>query len=104
MVSVGGVKVLHVGDAAMDPEDYRRAGLDQVELDVALVPFWYFQPGPGYDLVQTYMNATHKIAVHIPPGEIAEVRAHLEENFPGVMVFAEPMEQVSFSPRPRNSQ
>ncbi len=101
LVSVGGLKVLHVGDAAMDPEDYRRAGLEQVDLDVALVPFWYFQPGPDYDIVQTYMHATHLIAVHIPPGEVAEVTAHLEENFPGVMVFAQPLEQVSFSPTVR---
>ncbi len=34
--------VLHIGDAAMDPADFQRAGLDQVKLDVVMIPFWYF--------------------------------------------------------------
>jgi L-ascorbate metabolism protein UlaG (beta-lactamase superfamily) len=103
LVHIGGMAVVHVGDAAMDPTDFRRAGLDQVKLDIALVPFWYFQPGPGADVVAAYLDATHKIALHIPPDEMAEVTAHIQANFPDVLVPQAPMEQVRFSPEPTST-
>ena len=64
-------------DAAMDATDFQRAGLDGMEIDVALIPFWYFQPGPGVDVIRRYMDAPAKLAVHIPPGEMEEVKDHL---------------------------
>ena len=98
LIEFGDVKVLHVGDAAMDPTDYKRAGLDQVELDVALIPFWYFQPGPGATVVETYINARYKIALHIPPDEMVEVTEHLLEYFPEVVILANPMDELKMVP------
>jgi len=92
------VRVLHVGDAAMDPTDYKRAGLDQVVLDVALIPFWYFQPGPGATVVETYIHARYMIALHIPPDEMVEVTEHLQEYFPEVIILAGPMDELKIVP------
>ena len=75
LVEIGGMTVLHIGDAAMAPEDFQTAGLDQVKVDVALIPFRYFQPGPGAAIVQQFLDARVKIAVHIPPGEMEEIKA-----------------------------
>jgi L-ascorbate metabolism protein UlaG (beta-lactamase superfamily) len=97
LVEIGGMKVLHIGDAAMNPVDFRKAGLDQVDLDIVLVPFWYFQPGPGADVVSEFMDAPLKIAVHIPPGEMEEVRLHMQEHFPAVKVLRGPLDEVRFS-------
>ncbi len=98
LVEVGGVKILHIGDAAMDPRDFETAGLQEEQLDVALIPFWFFQPGPGMEVVNRYMNARKKFAVHIPPAEVAEVSEYLAENFPEVGVLAEPGEFVDVIP------
>ena len=100
LIRIGGVTVLHVGDAAMDPADFLRAGLDQVKLDVALIPFWYFQPGPGAELISQFLDATLKLAVHIPPGEMDEVRAHLAENYPKVTILESPLQEIRFSSGP----
>lgn len=54
---MGGMTLLHIGDAAMKPLDFTRAGLDKVEIDVALIPFWYFQPGPGSQLMTRFFDA-----------------------------------------------
>lgn len=94
LVEIGGVSVLHVGDAAMNPTDFDRAGLAQRDIDVALIPFLYFQPGPGAALVDRYLDAKLKIAVHIPPSEVAEVKAQLAQSFPDVRVFERPLEQI----------
>jgi L-ascorbate metabolism protein UlaG (beta-lactamase superfamily) len=97
LVEVAGMKVLHIGDAAMTPADFERAGLHQRRLDVALIPFWFFQPGPGAEVVRTYLDAPLKIAVHIPPGEMEEVKEYMAENFPKVLILEQPLEQVRFS-------
>jgi len=97
LLEIGGLTVLHIGDAAMNPADFDQAGLGGVDVDVALIPFWYFQPGPGEEVVRSFMNAPFKIAVHIPPAEMQEVVEHLQENFPDVMVLKNPLDQARFS-------
>ena len=97
LVEIGGKTVLHIGDAAMTPQDFQTAGLDQVKIDVAMIPFWYFQPGPGAALVEQFLNAPIKIAVHIPPSEMEEVKAYLAENFPAVSVLDHPLKQIDIS-------
>ena len=100
LVHMGGLNILHIGDAAMDPTDFKTAGLDEVDLDVVLIPFWFFQPGPGMAVVERFMNAPHKLAVHIPPGEMAEVSEYLSENYPEVRVLAEPGDTMIVNPSP----
>jgi L-ascorbate metabolism protein UlaG (beta-lactamase superfamily) len=97
LVEVGGIALLHIGDAAMNAADFERAGLDEQRVDVALIPFWFFQPGPGAEVIETYMDAALKIAVHIPPGEMEEVKEYMAENFPKVLILEQPLEQVRFS-------
>jgi L-ascorbate metabolism protein UlaG (beta-lactamase superfamily) len=97
LMEIGGMTVLHIGDAAMNPADFARAGLDQVEIDVALIPFWYFQPGPGNEVINAFMDAPHKIAVHIPPGEMVEVQEYMKKSFPGVTILENPLDQASFT-------
>jgi L-ascorbate metabolism protein UlaG (beta-lactamase superfamily) len=100
LVELGGVSVLHVGDAAMFPEEFERAGLAERKVDVALIPFLYFQPGPGSDLVSRYLDAPLKIAVHIPPGEMEEVKAYMAESYPKVVILERPLERIRFSASP----
>ncbi len=97
LIEIGGVTVLHVGDAAMTPDDFQTAGLDQQKIDVALIPFWYFQPGPGSALINQYLDAPVKIAVHIPPGEMEEVKAYMTENFPAVTILEQPLKEINIS-------
>lgn len=95
LVDIGGMRILHIGDAAMTPEDFEVAGLEPLEIDVALIPFWFFQPGPGMAVVDRFMNANAKIAVHIPPAEMEEVQLYLTENYPEVQVLVEPGDSVT---------
>jgi L-ascorbate metabolism protein UlaG (beta-lactamase superfamily) len=97
LVEMGGVTLLHIGDAAMDPADFQTAGFDQVKVDVALIPFRYFQPGPGAAIVQQFLDARVQIAVHIPPGEMEEIKALLAESFPTVTILDAPLKEITIS-------
>jgi L-ascorbate metabolism protein UlaG (beta-lactamase superfamily) len=97
LLEIGGMQVLHLGDAEMDPAEFERAGLADIRIDVALIPLRFFQPGPGAELIERYLNAPLKIAVHIPPGEVDEVRAYMEEFFPTVQMMDKPMERLRFT-------
>jgi L-ascorbate metabolism protein UlaG (beta-lactamase superfamily) len=96
LVELGGVSILHIGDAAMDPLDFERAGLADTRLDVAFIPIWFFQPGPGEAVIREFLDAPLKIAVQVPPGEVDEAKQYLAEKFPGVMLL-EAMEEVRFA-------
>jgi len=97
LLEIGGMKVLHLGDAEMDPAEFERAGFADIRVDVALIPIRFFQPGPGAELIGRYLDAPLKIAVHISPGEVNEVRAYMEEFFPTVQMMDKPMEQLRFT-------
>ena len=97
LVEIGGLRVLHLGDAAMDPEDFIRAGVDTMNADVALIPFWFYQPGPGGEIVRRFLNTPHQIAEHIPPREMQEVLEYMRLEYPHVLVLQKPLDSVQFS-------
>lgn len=103
LVEIGGVSVLHIGDAAKNPKDFEQAGLGQRKVDVALIPFLYFQPGPGAELVKRFLDAPLKIAVHIPPSEMEEVKAFMAESYPKVVIMERPLDRIRFSANPSPS-
>lgn len=98
VVEIGGMRVLHVGDSTIEATDFERAGVDRMNIDIALIPFSYFQPGPGGDVVRRFLDTPHKIALHIPPGEMAEVKAYLNLEFPRVLILENAFDQAKFSP------
>ena len=97
LVEIGGMTLLHIGDAATDPSDFAQAGLDKVQIDVALIPFWFFQPGPGSEVMTKFLDATSQVAVHIPPGEMEEVSSYMSEDHPRVIILQNTLDQTRFS-------
>jgi len=96
LVEIGGMRVLHIGDAAMTAADFNLAGVSDMKVDVALIPFWYFQPGPGGGMVRRFLTAKHMVATHIPPEEMAEVKEYLRVEYPRVVVLESPLDEVRF--------
>jgi hypothetical protein len=97
LVEIGGMRVLHLGGADMNPTEFALAGVDKMRVDVALIPFLFFQPGPGRDIVSTFLNAPNKIADQIPPGEMAEVKSYMLAEYPDVLILDDALEQVRFT-------
>lgn len=100
LIRIGDLTLLHTGDATMNAQDFARAGLDTLEVDVVILPFWYFQPGPGGDIVERFFSSSRKVAMHIPPDEMQEVMEYMSESYPDVLVLPNTLDIASFSPKP----
>ena len=99
LVTIGGVRVLHVGDVEVSRKAFAPYDLADKEIDVAFVPYWFFGSDEGVAIIRDLVNPARVIACHIPPAQRAEVIAQFAQGYPGVHVFSEPMESISLPGR-----
>ena len=96
MLRIGGQTVLSLGDADMAPSNFDPYAFAEREIDVALVPYWYFTHPNGKRFVQQTLHARHVVAVHVPPEEMPQVERILRNRFPDVVLFRESLESRTF--------
>ena len=96
LVTVGGVRVLHLGDAHMEAAAFARFALPQRRIDVALVPYWYLLDDAGWALVRDHVGARHVVAYHVPPVERREVQERLRARDARVRVLTRMGEVLRF--------
>jgi L-ascorbate metabolism protein UlaG (beta-lactamase superfamily) len=90
LVQLGGLGILHVGDADPDAATFaahRLAG----RVDVAIVPFWYLTGAD--ETVRQVIGARVWVASHIPPSDTAAVRRQVLARIPGAVVLTRPGER-----------
>lgn len=96
VIHLGGRKILHIGDAATPPETFAAYGLAKKEIDVALLPSWFFSSPDGRHSLDEHLRARHRIACHISPRALAETRRTLAESDPDVVTFEKTLESRRF--------
>lgn len=84
--TLGGLRFLHVGDADTRPANFNKYGLADIEFDVALLPYWYFEHGDGQALIAECIRAKTYVACHVPPTERAALRRRSEAAAPGLWI------------------
>ncbi len=97
IVTIGGKRILHIGDSDAGDEELERLRWSGKKLDIAIVPYWYLTNERRQDLVRKHINADHIIATHVPPDELARVKGQINEAFPDAIVFDESMEKRRFN-------
>ncbi len=98
VITIGGQRVLHLGDAATAAANFRPYALPGRALDLALVPYWYFMERGGRALVEQQLPARHVIACHIPSRERGEIASKLATSHPHVIVPSEPLQSWTLGP------
>jgi L-ascorbate metabolism protein UlaG (beta-lactamase superfamily) len=93
LLTLGGARVLHVGDADIATAALDAADIERAEVDVALVPYWWLGDAQGLARARDLTGAKHLVAVHVPPGEVAEVKQHLAQLDRTVILFETPGEK-----------
>ncbi|MGB1277245.1 MAG: MBL fold metallo-hydrolase, partial [Nannocystaceae bacterium] len=78
LVTLDGVKVLHVGDAVGDAANLAGFGLAGRKLDAALIPFWYLDTPSSRRVVAEQIAARQVFAFHIDPRDGVGVHAEPE--------------------------
>lgn len=72
-----GPVVVHLGDAAVDTTLFRsvNAFFDEVSINIAFPPYWFFQEDEGREILKTIVKATQTVGIHVP----AEARGNGDE-------------------------
>ncbi len=96
VITVGGVTALHVGDAAMVPENFAAYRLPERGIDVVFVPYWYFDDPAGLRIVAEYFRPAKLVACHISPRELSAVTGRLAKDHPDVLVPQRALELFRF--------
>lgn len=98
LIEIGGVRLLHVGDAEPTPANFSPYKLASRNIDVAFVPYWFFGSPAGMQVLQEEIRARTVVACHVPPREWERLDQLLKEQFPEVVLFKEALEKRSFLP------
>lgn len=96
VIHLGGRRILHIGDAATAPATFAAFDLAEKNLDVALLPSWFFSSPEGRQSLESHLRARHRVACHIPPKALAETRRTLTESDPEVVIFEKALESRRF--------
>jgi len=96
VITIGGWKLLHVGDAAMESANFEPYRLSERELDFAFVPDWYFRYPGGRTVLRDHLKADTLLACHIELFEMAESIELLAQSDPEVLALRGPLETRTF--------
>ena len=72
--------------AAMEPAHFAPYAATLRDIDVALIPYWYFLSSAGRALLAEHGDASLTIACHVPAQERDDVIAALAASHPDVIV------------------
>lgn len=96
VITIGGKKILHVGDAEITPEIFDAFDLETKSIDIAILPYWFLTSKTGSVLVEQHIKPKHLIAVHVGPAEGEQVTRDVKKNFPNADVFTTMLEKRKF--------
>jgi L-ascorbate metabolism protein UlaG (beta-lactamase superfamily) len=87
LVELGGVRLLHVGDADLERDELAAYDLAERKIDVALIPYWWLGDANDLAKLRARVGAQHLVAVHVPPAEVAREKERLAQLDPSILVF-----------------
>jgi L-ascorbate metabolism protein UlaG (beta-lactamase superfamily) len=93
VIKLGGKKILHIGDADTSLENFEKLNLDEEQIDIALLPFWFLVGSEGQTVVREHIKPRQIIAVHISPAESDKIAAQIKQAFPGAVAFTTLLEK-----------
>ncbi|MEM7481655.1 MAG: MBL fold metallo-hydrolase [Acidobacteriota bacterium] len=86
LIHLGGQTILHIGDADTAAGNFAAYDLASREIDLALIPYWFFWPEGGRQTVKNHLVGRYTAAVHIPPKDFDEIAKALAKSHPNVRV------------------
>lgn len=98
LIEMGGVRILHVGDALPSIDNFAAYHLGSRAIDVAIVPYWFFNTPAGVGVLQSEIRARNVVVCHVPPSEMEKFGQLLQAQFPEVILFQKAMEKRTFLP------
>ena len=101
IITNGGMKILHVGDAEKYASSFAPFAKLLRDVDVALIPSWYFSASVGGKILATHLASAQLVACHIPPKDLKKTIAAFERKKADVIVFGAALDRKVFRKRKR---
>lgn len=99
LIEMGGLRILHVGDAAPSALNFTAYHLAEKAIDLAIVPYWFLGSPEALQTLEQEIHPRSVIACHVPPGDWEKVKELVDQELPGVILFRESLESRTFLPR-----
>src|SRR4030095_8756085 len=96
VIELGGKKLLHIGDADMTAENFSSFRLNEENIDIAFIPYWFLLSPRGRSFLMEKFRPKQIIAVHVSPDEAQSATQEITKAIPGTIVFTKVLESRSF--------
>jgi L-ascorbate metabolism protein UlaG (beta-lactamase superfamily) len=90
IMNLEGGKVAHLGDAEGVMSDFLPYQLPEKDIDVVIAT--HYQVMGNTSTILEGVQARHVVPMHFPPGDVGDLFDVMEDYFPQVVLFREPME------------
>lgn len=90
VVHIGGKRILHLGDADLNPATTKPLKAHAIGVDVACIPYWWLQSTDSQLFVTRVLKPKQIIAIHIPPAEAEQIKNQIQPLFPKAVLFTAP--------------
>jgi L-ascorbate metabolism protein UlaG (beta-lactamase superfamily) len=94
IIKLGGKKLLHVGDADTEVENFEKFNLEEEGIDIAILPSWFLSE--GLTVVREHIKPKRVIAVHISPARAERTAREIKQVFPNAVAFTTLLEKRSY--------
>ena len=101
IVDDGTLRTLHLGDGIIHEATLRRAGVLDVQIDVAFLPFWYLTYPFGRRLMRERFRPRAVMALHAPDDQRAGIVDAVRQTRPDAVVPVEPGQRFRLDPEGR---
>lgn len=105
LIEIAGKRILHIGDSEAESTVFQKYEMANDRIDVAFLPFWYFQSEDWKRAVREQIQPRHIVVMHIESDTLLNrIRntswqsrwAQLKTEFPNASFFAKELEKKSF--------
>jgi L-ascorbate metabolism protein UlaG (beta-lactamase superfamily) len=92
VVTLGGRRVLHVGDTDFTEASFAPLRLDTARIDVALLPHWMVTSREGRRVMERWIRPRQVVAFHVMDDERTRVPRAVQVALPGAVTLVRPLE------------
>jgi len=96
LIEMGGKKILHIGDADYTDENFAGYNLQDENIDVAFIHYWFLLDCEGRRIIETYIKPEKIVITHIPYDELRRNYKRIKEYYPDVEVFLNHLDKKVF--------